>query len=168
MKLLSKAYYIRKIVRFANKKQEEELRDFIYEDCVRSFRGRLEYNNMPVDEPAQGEELYIKFWRQFCPRVEPYTYRFFSRIVGPNPHIIPEDIASIYIESVLNPERFRSFYSDKNMYSRYIYPTTSIPKTYLCRIDGGLLMSENNHYGFDLSSRDIAEILDGGGNKHNK
>lgn len=163
MKLLSKAYYIRKIVRFANNKQKEESRDFIYEDCVRSFRKRLEYNGLPVDEPVQGEESYIKFWQQFCPRVEPYTYRFFSRIVGPDPHIIPEDIAYNYIESVLNPEKFRDFYSDKNMYSRYIHPTNGIPKSYLCRIDGGLLLSEGIYHGFDLSAREIAKIVDGEG-----
>lgn len=159
MKRIDKAYILRHIIRFANKRQKEEERQFIYDDCVQAFKKRLEYNNIPVDIKSAGEEEYIKFWNQFCDRVEPYTYRFFSRIVGPNPHIVPENIAGEYIESILNPEKFRDFYSDKNMYSRYIQPSIAIPHQYIHRIEGGLMVHENKYYSFDISAKEVAELI---------
>lgn len=159
MKRINKDYFIRKIIKYALHKQEEKNRWYIYNDCAETFRRRLENNNISVDEPAQGEDGYVKFWQQFCDRVEPYTYRYFSRIVGPNPHIVPEDIANIYIESLLNPPKYRAYYSDKNMYSKYITPSTAVPRTYLQRVAGGLIQSEKGYFNFSISAKGISELI---------
>ena len=159
MKKIDKEYIKRHIVRYANRIQTEEERMYLHNSCAEAFKKRLERNNIPAEEPAPGEEEYIKFWQQFCERVEPYTYRFFSRIVGPNPHIVPEDIANLYIESHLNPEKFRSFYSDKNMYSRYIKPASSVPYSYIFRVNGGLMMSGDDYFDFNISSKEVAKII---------
>lgn len=137
MKKIDKAYIVRHIVRYANRKQKEEQRWYIYADCIRLFKKRLEYNNIPVEVPAPGEENYIALWKQFNERVEPYTYRFFYKICGKSSHIIPEDIACVYIEPLLNPIRFRAMYSDKNLYARLLLPKGCAPKTFLYRIAGG-------------------------------
>ncbi len=117
-------------------------RQYRYDDCVAKFRERLIKNNIPVNQPAPGEEEYIRFWQQFDKRVEPYTYRFFSRIVGPNPHIVPEDVADAYIERVLNPVQYRDLYNDKNFFDKIISEESIWPKTLLRRMDGVLLSSE--------------------------
>jgi len=136
-----------------------------YDYCSEVFRNRLVKNGIPVNVPAPGEKEYIRFWQQFHKRVEPYTYRYFYRICGQNPHIVPEDIAYRFIEPVLNPVRYWAYYSDKNMYQYYIQPIASIPKVYLCRILGGLMYrSSLTRYNevpvsFDLTGKEISEII---------
>ncbi len=116
-------------------------RQYRYDDCVAKFRERLIKNNIPVNQPAPGEEEYIRFWQQFDKRVEPYTYRNFVRIIGQNPHIIPEDIGAAYIESILNPLQYRMAYQDKNLFPLILHPSSIFPKTYVCRMNGGSLMN---------------------------
>lgn len=135
-------------------------RQYRYDDCVDKFRERLEKNNIPISQPAPGEDEYQHFWQQFCPIVEPYSYRFFYHIVGENPHIVPEDVASAYIESILNPENCRLLYSDKNLVSKIIRPESSMPYSYLYRVAGGRRMiSEKGYHDFTISSKDLAQII---------
>ena len=93
---------------------------------------------------VEGEAEYKKFWSVLSNRIESYSYRFFSHYCGKTPYIIPEDIGHTVIERILNPERFRPYYSDKNMYSQYIRKEY-LPKTILCRVNGSLIMDENYH-----------------------
>lgn len=135
--------------------------------CAAVFRERLERNNIPADKPALGEEDYIRFWKQFHKRIEPYTYRLFSTLCDNNPHIVPEDIAYRYIEPILNPLPYRAFYSDKNMYHRFLTPCSIIPKTYLYRILNGLVyssghLSDDLPVSFDADAETIASVIDPG------
>lgn len=122
-----------------------------YDYCAAVFRERLVKSGIPADNPAPGEEEYVRYWQQFHNKVEPYTYRYFQRICGNNPHIVPEDIAHRYIETVLNPVRFRAFYSDKNMYDRYLHPSSILPAIYMYRINGGAIY-------FKLSNRVVSTL----------
>lgn len=149
-------WFYRHIQRWVYQHDREVERQYRYDDCVAKFRERLIKNNIPVDQPALGEDEYIRFWQQFDKRVEPYTYRFFSHIVGINPHIVPEDVADAYIERLLNPIQYRDFYGDKNLYPLYLSPKEVLPKTFLCRM-GGLLLSEG--YGPNV------RMTTGGGNR---
>lgn len=154
----------RKIERFVRNYRTEERLSYRYNDCVAKFRERLELNNLPIESCAPGEEEYIRFWSQFSNRVEPYSYRYFYRLVGENPHIIPEDIADAIIEAKLNPTVYRRFYSDKNAYSQYISPHSILPKTFLCRIEGGGILAADfarpivngNELDWNISAKDVA------------
>ncbi len=151
------------IIRLAKTRYVEYKYKKSYDYCAAVFRERLVKNSIPADEPAPGEDVYVKFWQQFHKRVEPYTYRYFHTLCNNDPRIVPEDIANRYIESVLNPKRYRGFYADKNMYGRYIQPKEAIPATLLYRVMGGLLYteSEKNKVSFDISAEDLAALIDG-------
>ena len=146
----------RHVQRWVYRHDAEVERQYRYDDCVAKFRERLLKNNIPVDKPAPGEDEYIRFWQQFDKRVEPYTYRFFSRIVGPNPHIVPEDVADAYIERVLNPRQYRNLYNDKNFFAKIIPDKDVWPQTLLCRIDGGTIL---NAQFAGVTNGDVATIL---------
>lgn len=103
------------------------------------------------NKKAIGEDSYIKKWEVLCPRVEPYSYRFFSHYCGNNPNIIPEDIGRSFIEEVLNPVEYRPVYADKNMFPE-IVGRDNVARTIICRINGSnLLDAEFNNANDDLS-----------------
>ncbi len=108
-----------------------------YKNFYKAYTGRSNPNG---GELEYGELEYIVKWNRLCPRVEPYSYRFFSNFCGKVPDIVPEDIGHRYIELVLNPSRYLPFYSDKNMYGLYL-DHDYLPKTFLMRIDGGKIMT---------------------------
>ena len=149
------------IIRLAKTRYVEYKYKKSYDYCAAVFRERLVKNSIPADEPAPGEDVYVKFWQQFHQRVEPYTYRYFQRLMGNNPHIVPEDIASRYIESILNPIRFRGFYADKNMFPVLIQPQGSVPFSWIYRIMGGELKdSKHASIPFNITAHDLASYID--------
>ena len=100
---------------------------------------------------APGEDAYIKKWEVLCPRVEPYSYRFFSHFCGYTPNIVPEDIGRSYIEEILNPVEYRKAYEDKNLFPEII-GKENVPRTIVCRINGSnLLDADYKNAGDDLS-----------------
>lgn len=103
------------------------------------------------NKKAPGEDAYIKKWEVLCPRVEPYSYRFFSHFCGYTPNIVPEDIGRSYIEEVLNPVAYRAPYEDKNLFPEII-GKENVPRTIVCRINGSnLLDADYKNAGDDLS-----------------
>lgn len=94
---------------------------------------------------AEGEDDYIEKWKALCPRVEPYSYRFFSHYCGYTPNIVPEDIGRIFIEKILNPPIFRFSYSDKNLFPM-IVGKEYLPRTIVCRINDSCLLDEDYNY----------------------
>lgn len=88
--------------------------------------------------PAEGEEEYICKWSVLTPRVERWSYRLFSRYMGPDTDIIPEDIGHTYLEDNLNPIRYRDYYSDKNVFDD-IFREGTMPATVLRRVGGSVL-----------------------------
>ena len=115
----------------------------VYQEYSKQFRRYLLHQGFK-NSFVEGEDKYKELWSKLSHRVEPYSYRFFSHYCGKTPYIIPEDIGHTVIERILNPERFRAYYSDKNMYSQYIQKEY-LPKTILCRVNGSLIMDENYH-----------------------
>lgn len=121
----------------------------------KQFRNYLSKSNIP-NKKAQGEDEYLNFWKQFSSKVEPYSYRFFSKYMGYTPKIVPEDIGRCYLEYYLNPIRYRDYYLDKNLYMQYI-PTKCLPKTVLCRINGGRILDSSYKPIFDNDNQYIDE-----------
>ncbi len=102
------------------------------------------------DKKVPGEDEFLKRWAQFDKKVEPYSYRLFSKYCGSTADIIPENIGKDFIEPVLNPERYRTFYEDKNMYEMYL-PASALPMTVCKRIDGGPILDGNNQIVTELN-----------------
>lgn len=102
------------------------------------FKSMVEHLEIPRLKIVGGE--YEKKWSVFG-RVDKYSYRLFSRYCGFTPDIVPEDIGHRKIETVLNPLRYRAFYSDKNTYGLYL-PKTCMPVTVLRRMGGGRVLDD--------------------------
>ena len=92
---------------------------------------------------SEGEEAYVAKWSKLSKRIETYSYSLFSIYCGSTPNIIPEDVGHRKVENVLNPVRYRSFYSDKNMYGTYL-TSECMPATVLRRVNGGQIL--DNQY----------------------
>ena len=108
------------------------------------------------NKKAIGEDDYIKKWEVLCPRVEPYSYRFFSHFCGNNPNIVPEDIGRSFIEEVLNPVEYRPVYVDKNMFPE-IVGKENVARTIVCRINGSNLLDAEFRNANDNLSKYIAD-----------
>ena len=91
------------------------------------------------DAPVKGENEYKKKWSVLTPRVEPYSFRLFSRYMGNDACIIPEDIGHIYLEQTLNPRRYWDYYSDKNIFDD-MFRKGTMPVTVFRRIGGSCLL----------------------------
>ncbi len=155
---------VHKIIGLARKYYVEYKHKKSHDYCAKVFRERLVKNGIPTDIPAEGESDYVKFWQQFHKRVEPYTYRYFHRLLNNDSRIIPEDIANRYIEPILNPIRYRGFYSDKNSYRFYIRPEGAIPFAWCYRSLGGSMYSMTDNgvkaISFDLTAVQLASMVD--------
>lgn len=108
-----------------------------YKFYSNQFKRYLKIQNIP-NKKIQGEDLYVEKWKQLFKKVEPYSYRLFSRYMEATPDIVPENIGRTFVEQKLNSDKFIPFYTDKNMYALYINQEY-LPRTMLCRIRGGVL-----------------------------
>lgn len=156
--------FTHRIIGFVRSRYVEYKYKKFHDYCAKVFRERLAKNGIPIDVPAEGENGYVKFWQQFHKRIEPYTYRYFHRLLNNDSRIIPEDIANRYIEPILNPIRYRGFYSDKNSYRFYIQPKDAIPFAWCYRSLGGNMYSMNdngaNTISFDITASQFASMVD--------
>ncbi len=103
---------------------------------------------------TEGEDAYLDKWKKLCPRVEPYSYRFFSHYCGHTPNIVPENIGHDIIEEILNPIQFRAAYEDKNLFPEII-GKEYVPRTIVCRINGSVLLDEK----FLAADKDLAVYI---------
>lgn len=123
---------------------------FYYKWCKKIMR----IQNIP-NKSVDGEDKYIKLWSKFSSKVNVDYYRIFSRYIGNNKFIVPEDICHSFIEPVLNPYKYRPYYSDKNTYDK-IFNETILPKTYCRCILGEFLDKDYKHIEF----KNVYNILD--------
>lgn len=103
---------------------------------------------------VEGEDEYKRKWQVLTSRVEPYSYRYFSHYCGYNPDIVPEDIGHSYIEEYLNPIPYRKAYADKNLFPKII-GKEYVPRTIVCRINGGVLLDED----YCKVDKDLSEYI---------
>ena len=115
-----------------------------YSNQYKSFLKMQHFEN----KKAIGEDSYVKKWEVLCPRVEPYSYRFYSHFCGYNPNIVPEDIGRTFIEEVLNPVEYRPVYEDKNMFPEII-GKENVARTIVCRINGSNLLDDEYNIASD-------------------
>lgn len=134
--------------------RKESQKKKCYEFYSSQFKRYLEIQHFDTNK-AVGEEVYQKKWSVLCNRVDPYSYRFFSHYCGFTPNIVPEDIGHSIIEEMLNPKSYRRVYSDKNLFP-FIVGSDNVPRTILCRINGGCLLDS----AFRYADKDISFYTD--------
>ena len=88
--------------------------------------------NLPTED-------FRRKWSQLGHVYESVTYRYYSNYLDKLDDIVPESIGRTCIEYVLNPIPYRAYYSDKNMFAK-ICSQDNVPKTIVCRINGGGLL----------------------------
>ncbi|WP_297900655.1 sugar-transfer associated ATP-grasp domain-containing protein [uncultured Parabacteroides sp.] len=108
----------------------------------KQFKNRLRSLGYNSAERQPGEDAYIRKWERLSNKVEPYSYRLFLRYIGQNENIVPEAVGRTFIEPVLNPIRYRAYYSDKNLYAQYL-PKEFLPETIARRINGGKILDSD-------------------------
>lgn len=86
-------------------------------------------------ERAEGEDLWLNRWRKYYHALSLISYRIFSRYIGPDINIVPNEILETIIEPVLTPAENLSYYSDKNSLDK-ILPLPHSPKVLIRNING--------------------------------
>lgn len=141
---------IKKRIKRIISRYEEYQTYLFYSEQFKSYLAKHGIANVKAD----GEEQYLENWKRLSNRIEPYSYRLFSQpcYMGKNKYIVPEDIGDTVIEYYLNPVEYRPFYSDKNMFRKYLVPKDSLPVDLLRRMAGGLFLDE--HYSVSNINKD--------------
>lgn len=138
---------------YANMKSRQTARqqDDMYED----YFSRQNFQEKNVD----GEDQYIKKWQVFSKHINPVYYRFFSHYAaGKDINILPASISRLYIEPLLNPMAYRTYYSDKNMFDQ-ILPDNYTPKTILRKMNGHYYDSNYSPL-VNFTNEDLLRIID--------
>lgn len=129
---------------------------YIYRKYYKSLLKRNNFANRKVEN----EGNWIKKW-SVLGKADPIYYRLFSHYIGPDFNIIPEDICRNIVEPILDPLRYTSYYSDKNIFDKLFKPNT-LPKTIFRKMSGFYYNGEYNR--IDLSTNsDLYNLLDESG-----
>ena len=118
----------------------------------KQYRQLLKLNG--IDNIASAnEKSWINKWSALG-KADPIYYRLFSHYIGNDTNIIPEDICRNIVEPILNPHRYTSYYSDKNIFDR-LFKLGTLPKTISRKIQGFYYDSLYN----SINLRDDAALL---------
>lgn len=122
----------------------------------------------PMDSIEIKEKEWIKLWNKLSKHPHVNSFRLFSKYIGPDINIVPEDICACVIQPILNPIETRPFYQDKNMFD-LIIGKDKMPRT-LLRCVNGCLMNRDYKYiiqenrssnKYVISEANLKNFLDG-------
>ena len=85
------------------------------------------------------EDIWFEKWNKLLSDTNRKYYRIYSKYIGEDINIMPDDVCHMVVEPILNPVKYRYFYSDKNMFDRVLslkFDKTITPKTYIRNING--------------------------------
>lgn len=144
-------------------KVKKIIRDIIYRfrqlKHDRFYRQVMGKNGI-ANKKVKGEKEWIEKWSQFGLKAKPTQYRVFSHYIGESIHIVPEDICHDFIETIINPMRFRGYYADKNIFDKLL-PKGYLPNTILRRMNGFYYDREYNP--MNMTEQLLFQILDNSG-----
>ena len=118
--------------------------------------------NPQLEQPAEGEEEWLRHWRKYDRHLSPLCYRIFSRYVKEGTDIIPLEFVASMVEPVLTPHKYQFYYSDKNNFNKLL-PRAFMPQTFLMNIDGLMFDGEYNllkHAEIDSYLKEMAGLHD--------
>ena len=100
----------------------------------RRFYGKVLYVNGIPDRKVEGEDQWVGRW-SVLGKVDPIYFRCFSRYIGKDMDIVPENLCRNVIEKCLNPSRYLPYYTDKNIFDR-LFPEGTCAGTLLRKMNG--------------------------------
>ena len=121
---------LKKAIQIVLYKQANKISQSFYKNAIRY--------NFKLNLPAEGEIEWLKRWRQFDSKLTPMAYRVFSRYIGSNIDIVPLELCSAFIEPILTPSNYFSYYSDKNSFD-LLFPNGTLPNTFMRKTRGRYL-----------------------------
>ncbi|MDE6192722.1 MAG: hypothetical protein K2M83_01890 [Muribaculaceae bacterium] len=125
---------------------------FIYDIEYKKIYKKTLKNRDFAKRPSKEEiKSYKKYWRPLSKKVNPIYLKVFGQYIEGGNKIVPEDISHNVIENILNPPKYRGYFSDKNMFDK-IVGSAMLPKTYLRCIQG-------NYYDADYNPIELDESL---------
>ena len=110
-----------------------------------------------ANKGVPGEKEWIKKWSVFGLKAKPAQYRVFSHYIGNDINIVPEDICHDFIETILNPPRFRDYYADKNVFD-ILFPAGYFPRTLLRKING--FYHDEKYHLIEMTDQRLFQILE--------
>lgn len=143
--------------KFAKKAIRELFNHSVRRHYDKAYRRLLKLNNI-LNKPCEGEDKWIEKW-SVLGKANPIYYRLFSHYIGNNINIIPEDICRNIVEPILDPLRYVSYYSDKNIFDR-LFRQGTLPKTIFRKMSGFYYDSEYNSIKMtnDSALKDILQL----------
>ena len=126
---------------------------------LKFYKKLCKMNAIP-NRKVKGESEWIKKWNGLGIKPNPIYYRLFSKYIGNDVNIVPEDICHDVIENILNPMRYAKYYADKNMFDKLL-PENSLPKTILRKMNG--FYYSDKYELLDLNESKFSALLDGSG-----
>ena len=111
------------------------------------------YENYSRDKAAE----WYKRW-SVLGKTDKIFYRYYSRFIGEDLNILPDDLMHNIIEPLLNPKRFCGLYADKNMFDKLLRPYFNNPITPpspLRCINGGLYGEDYYPIDFNKAMKNI-------------
>ena len=145
------------------KKAKSIIRGLLYRfrqiNHERFYRHVMRINGIE-NKAAMGEKEWVERWSLFGLKAKSTQYRVFSHYIGNDINIVPEDICHDFIETILNPMRFRGYYSDKNVFDK-LFPTGYMPRTLLRKINGTYY--DNDYHPIQLTDQRLFQILGNSG-----
>lgn len=131
----------------------------LYSKIIESL-GRMmykrEYKGFP---PAQGEKDWKEKWKPLQKSPSVNCYRKYAAVVDHPLDIIPMDMMNTKIQPVLNPNRFRPYYTDKNTFVQ-LYGEENVPVTVAGRIDGSYYRGKYETTGTEKPELEIGSDVD--------
>lgn len=98
------------------------------------FYGKVMSINGIPDSWTEGEDEWVQRW-SVVGKADPLYFRCFSRYVGKDMNIVPENLCRNVIEKCLNPSRYLPYYTDKNIFDR-LFPAGTCAVTVLRKMNG--------------------------------
>lgn len=123
------------LVRFIKYRYNKNIRN-IFNNYFRKI-----INNNQVEDincNTNEKKIWKKKWSIFGPTPSPLAWKAFYPYMKGNANFVPNEIARNYIEPILTPQEYQSFYNDKNSFGLFLNESW-LPKTFLRSIDGKLL-----------------------------
>lgn len=99
----------------------------------KQYKNLLKHNNI-ANLPCPEENKWVEKWKSLG-KFNNVEYRLFSHYIGNDVNIIPEVLCKNVIEPILNPMKFRGYYTDKNIFDR-LFKSGVLPKTIFRRMNG--------------------------------
>lgn len=118
------------------KKSDTPLSEWLFVKYYeRREKRNIKISHIEPIKDKEAEEAYNRKWRTLVKYPTPYAFQLYCHFIKEGRENIVSEVASMKVNSILNPPRYIGYLSDKNNFD-HILPNAPLPKTYLRKIGG--------------------------------